>query len=168
MKDILILLCVLFFIASCADLPKIRPAMAPDTLAARTECCAVFPSGKWRFVHSIEAKLRAESGAAVPETEVTRAGKRFKPHPFDLDSTVKIKSELLTDFLEGAFNKAQRDGRFDVALTIDAIEQEAQKRFKPIQNNAIDTSKIDGFDQMNPEEQKEIIDYLTSVSLGGA
>lgn len=57
MKDIRILLCALVFIASCADLPKIRPATDPDTRAVRTGCCTVFPSGKWRFIHSIEAEL---------------------------------------------------------------------------------------------------------------
>lgn len=118
------------------------------------------------LLDSIEAKLRAESGAAVPETEVARAGRRFKPHPFDKNSTVKIKSDLLIAFLQGAFNKAQRDGRFDVAGTIDAVEREAEKRLESIEGPVIDTSKIDGFDQKTPEEQQEIIEYLTSVSLG--
>jgi hypothetical protein len=57
MKELCVLLCLSVFLGSCADLPKIRRVTAPDIQDLRTGCCNVFPSGKWRFVHSIEAKL---------------------------------------------------------------------------------------------------------------
>ena len=131
-----------------------------------------FPFSKGReamiyLLDSIEAKLRAESGAAVPETEVTRAGKRFKPHPFDSDVGVKIKSDLLIAFLEGAFNKSQRDGRFDTEATLDALDAEAEKRFKDSAGMAIDVSKIDGWGQLSPDEQDELYNYILNESFGG-
>jgi len=73
------------------------------------------------LLNAIEAKLRAESGAAVPETEVKRAGKRFRPRLIDLDETIEVKIRMLESFLQGAFDKVQRDGRFDVAGTVDAF-----------------------------------------------
>ncbi len=51
--------------------------------------------------NAIEAKLRAESGAAVPETEVTRMARRFVPSVWDNDSTVKDKVDRLDEFLKG-------------------------------------------------------------------
>ena len=81
------------------------------------------------LLDSIEAKLRAESGAAVPKTEVDRAGKRFRPSLLDNDETIMIKMRLMDDFLNGAFNKMNRDGRFDVIATIDAVESAADEAF---------------------------------------
>jgi hypothetical protein len=118
------------------------------------------------LLDAIEAKLRAESGAAVPETEVTRAGKRFKPHPFDSDSTIKIKTELLSAFLEGAFNKSQRDGRFDVEGTLSAVEKAAAEKFDQIGSAMIDTAKIPGFNDLSPEDQKIVVDQLILESRG--
>jgi hypothetical protein len=84
------------------------------------------------LLDSIEAKLRAESGAAVPETEVKRAGKRFRPTLLDSDETIIIKLDLLNRFLEGAFNKAQRDGRFDVVGTVDALDEQANRELAAV------------------------------------
>jgi hypothetical protein len=117
------------------------------------------------LLDSIEAKLRAESGAAVPETEVSRAGKRFRPSPLDSDKGVKIKADLLADFLEGAFNKTQRDGRFDLDGTLKNVEAAAAARLNDV--GTIDTSKIDGFDAQSPEDQKRILEHLQQKQLNG-
>lgn len=57
--------------------------------------------------NAIEAKLRAESGAAVPETEVTRMAKRFVPSPLDNDETIKSKVDRLEEFLGGALGRVK-------------------------------------------------------------
>ena len=54
---------------------------------------------------AVEAKLRAESGAAVPEPEVKRAAKRFIPAVGDNDDQVKIKLNNLETYLKGTANK---------------------------------------------------------------
>jgi hypothetical protein len=76
---------------------------------------------------SIEAKLRAESGAAVPEPEVKRASERFKPSIFDKDETIELKTQLLDRFLRGALDKIDPTGAFSVKDTIDSIESELIK-----------------------------------------
>ena len=54
---------------------------------------------------AVEAKLRAESGAAVPEPEVKRAAKRFIPAVADNDDQVKIKLNNLETYLKGTADK---------------------------------------------------------------
>jgi hypothetical protein len=49
--------------------------------------------------NAIEAKLRAESGAAVPESEVKRMARRFVPGTMDNDSTIKSKMSRLNEWL---------------------------------------------------------------------
>lgn len=57
------------------------------------------------ILDSVEAKLRAESGAAVPETEVKRIAKRYIPQVGDDDRTIKTKYNMLNDFLKGTAQK---------------------------------------------------------------
>lgn len=57
MKAFLMVLCILLFIISCADLPQILPSDDPAALASYVGCEIPFPKGKWQFVHSIEAEL---------------------------------------------------------------------------------------------------------------
>lgn len=54
---------------------------------------------------AIEAKLRAESGAAVPEPEVVRMAKRLVPDIYDNEKGIEIKMRLLEQFLRGARKK---------------------------------------------------------------
>jgi hypothetical protein len=72
---------------------------------------------------AIEAKLRAESGAAVPTTEVERAAERFRPSITDSPETVALKLQLLDRFLNDSFNILNKDGRFDVVATVDNLLQ---------------------------------------------
>lgn len=57
------------------------------------------------LLDAVEAKLRAESGAAVPEPEVKRAAKRFIPSPLDSANNVKIKLDNLEAYLKGTAAK---------------------------------------------------------------
>jgi hypothetical protein len=57
--------------------------------------------------NAIEAKLRAESGAAVPETEVHRMAKRFVPSALDNDATVTSKVDRLAEFLGGSLGRVK-------------------------------------------------------------
>ena len=49
--------------------------------------------------NAIEGKLRAESGAAVPDSEVTRMAKRFIPSSLDDEATVRSKLDRLKGFM---------------------------------------------------------------------
>ena len=62
------------------------------------------------ILDAVEAKLRMESGAAVPEQEVTRMAKRFIPQAADKDTTIKLKIDNLEKFLSEAAAKV-RTGR---------------------------------------------------------
>jgi len=56
------------------------------------------------IMNAIEAKLRAESGAAVPEQEVVRMAQRFVPSSGDKDDTIRSKTDRLEQFLKGTLN----------------------------------------------------------------
>jgi hypothetical protein len=60
--------------------------------------------------NSIEAKLRAESGAAVPEQEVQRMAARFIPSPLDTDETIRSKVRRMEAFLRGSFSRIKGAG----------------------------------------------------------
>ena len=55
-----------------------------------------------KILSAVEAVLRAESGAAVPEEEVRRAAQRYMPSPLDPDDVAKQKIDLLEDRLRRA------------------------------------------------------------------
>lgn len=52
--------------------------------------------------NSLNARLRLESGAAVPETEVERAFETFAPNPFDSDATIESKLKRQKEFFLSA------------------------------------------------------------------
>ena len=66
------LLILLFFAAGCAQQPQLR---LPELRASKVEgqqqtaCTALFPQGKWQFVHSIEFTMK--DGAGPPLIGVT-------------------------------------------------------------------------------------------------
>lgn len=73
---------------------------------------------------AVEAKLRAESGAAVPEPEVARAAKRFIPAIGDNDAQVKIKLNNLETYLKGTSEKINQ-GRPKTAQTSGSLRDAA-------------------------------------------
>lgn len=58
-------------------------------------------SGNAIFKDIAEGKIRAESGAAVPHSEVARLAERFRPSILDRDETIKLKTQMLENFLNG-------------------------------------------------------------------
>jgi len=52
--------------------------------------------------NSLNARLRLESGAAVPEQEVKRAFETFAPNPLDSDATIQSKLGRMKEFFSGA------------------------------------------------------------------
>ena len=62
---------------------------------------------------SVEARLRAESGAAVPEAEVKRAAARFIPSPLDNDKTIKQKMTQFEAYLGTAIDVSGKGRRPD-------------------------------------------------------
>jgi hypothetical protein len=61
-----------------------------------------------RLYNAVEAKLRLESGAAVPETEVRRAVQRFIPNIQDSTESANAKLDRLDDFLGTALQEFQK------------------------------------------------------------
>ena len=64
------------------------------------------------YFNSINAKLRAESGAAVPETEVDRGIKTFMPNAFDNNRTAQEKVRRLHEFLNSTLILIEGTGRY--------------------------------------------------------
>jgi len=57
MKLILLLVSLMMLLASCSALPEIAPVAPSEESVIRQQCKALFPHGKWQFVHSIEADM---------------------------------------------------------------------------------------------------------------
>jgi uncharacterized FlaG/YvyC family protein len=66
------------------------------------------------FLEAIEAKLRLETGAAAPDSEVERLKTRLMPGVFDSDETIKFKQLMLHRFLNQAYGyiKGTEEGGF--------------------------------------------------------
>jgi hypothetical protein len=65
------------------------------------------------ILNAVEGKLRIESGAAVPDTEVKRIAVRFIPSVMDADDTVKQKLQRLEEYLGGSAKKLDPYGRIN-------------------------------------------------------
>lgn len=71
----------------------------------------------------LEGKIRAESGAAVPASEIERLGERFRPSIFDNEATVKRKVALLGQFLDNVTSFMKADGSFDTGAATLAVDR---------------------------------------------
>lgn len=95
----------------------IGPDGKVDRIAlAQMETRAPFTKGRSLrslIYNSVEGKLRAESGAAVPEPEVKRIAERFIPSMLDDDATVKMKLQRLDEYLGATLNKMDPTSRFE-------------------------------------------------------
>ena len=98
--------------------------------------------------NAIEAKLRAESGAAVPEQEVKRMAARFIPSPLDNDETIRSKIRRMEAFLRGSFGRIKNVGE---PTTSESKTAPAQKPAADAAPKGVD-QKV--WDVMTPEEKK--------------
>ncbi len=71
-----LLLLTLALTAACAGLPRLEPVPVDREAALARFCDAVFPDGKWRFIHAIRATLRGDSRAAMTGVTVTDSAAR--------------------------------------------------------------------------------------------
>ena len=79
-----------------------------------------------RMEYGIQAITRAETGAAMPDTEVENTRKRFQPSPLDNAKTVKLKLDMFKDFMSGNLKLIDPSGRF----MEERFESELTKRSK--------------------------------------
>lgn len=76
--------------------------------------------------YGIQAITRAETGAAMPESEVDNTRKRFQPVPGDTPRAVKIKMDMFNDFINGTLKLIDPSGRFN--------DERFQKEFESREN----------------------------------
>ncbi|NOZ37557.1 MAG: hypothetical protein GXP11_05725 [Gammaproteobacteria bacterium] len=103
-----------------SDLKKAQPMLFNETgeldRVNATNAWLNTPGTEGRLIYSyyfnaINAKLRAESGAAVPEEEVKRGLKVFMPSPMDNDITAQEKITRLQQFMNTALTNMDATGR---------------------------------------------------------
>lgn len=70
------LLLPLFLASACASLPRLEPVAVEREAALARSCDAVFPEGKWRFIHTIRATLRGDRRAAMTGVTVIDSAAR--------------------------------------------------------------------------------------------
>lgn len=101
------------------DLKSAQPLLFPDGQFDRTAAASTWlnlPGTDGRLAYSyyfnaLNAKLRAESGAAVPEEEVKRGLRTFMPSPLDNDRTAQEKHRRLHQFMATALINVDPTGR---------------------------------------------------------
>lgn len=79
-----------------------------------------------------EARIRGESGAAVPDTEVVRMAQRFQPRPWDRDITIRAKLIVMDKFLKGTYAKFDPTGIFQLKSSRDAVENDFKRIMKQL------------------------------------
>ena len=75
---------------------------------------------------ALEARLRAESGAAVTESEFDRTLDRFMPSPFDSDAAIRSKFQRMEQYLS---DTAFLSGRLPGVGTSQASTEDLNRRF---------------------------------------
>ena len=76
MKLLCLLLCIGCILISCSTLPSLEPAKLSERTELSQTCQRLFPSGKWQFVHSIEAAMPGgQKGLVMGVTVISSLGK---------------------------------------------------------------------------------------------
>ena len=91
----------------------------------------------------VQAITRSETGAAMPDTEVDNARKRFQPKTLDSDLTIRLKWDMYQDFLNGAISLVDSGGvGKSPKFNTDAFDAELAKRIKAADTtDALDTQE---------------------------
>lgn len=84
-------------------------------------------SAKQAFKRALETSIRIMSGAAVPETEVTRYLDMFMPDVLDSDEAAKAKVDSLYKFLNGLITQMDPTGQ----LQLRSVEARGKKLKTP-------------------------------------
>lgn len=74
--------------------------------------------------HGIQAITRAETGAAMPKSEIENTRTRYQPSVWDSPITIRMKFEMFNEFITGQLKLLRPDGKFDV----EKFEKEMLKR----------------------------------------
>ena len=92
-----------------------------------------------RILNSIGGKLRAETGAAAPDSEVKNIAERFMPTQYDTSESAKDKMDRLEEFMTMPLRELERSGylapgtadaKRSKAPSISDLEAELAKRKK--------------------------------------
>lgn len=108
----------------------IRPDGSIDrTLIGTMQTGLPFTEGRQRAQEmrdALEARLRAESGAAVTESEIDRLVDRFMPSTFDSDEGIRSKFQRMESYID---DTAFLSGRIPESSTGEASTQDLNRRF---------------------------------------
>jgi hypothetical protein len=88
---------------------------------------------------ALEGKLRIESGAAVPDQEVKRMAKRFKPSVTDQPALIKQKLARMETYLRGTIELL--DPNKNYGKNIETFTAEDGKKYVVKPNNKLDEAK---------------------------
>lgn len=125
-------------------IPTIRSLILPGgkidrTNVAMSQVRMPFTEGRQAstlILDAVEAKLRAESGAAVPDQEVKRIAKRYIPQIGDDDNTVMMKLDNMEQFLYGT-QKLQNTGRSQQVKGDNGRSGAKVDTSRPVQKNGV-------------------------------
>lgn len=110
------------------------------------------------MLNAVEARLRAESGAAVPDTEVIRAAERFFPSTLDSDKAIRSKIKRFKDYVGEAISLVDPVGtqrsRASSNRPVQSLQDPAQQktfdqRFKELSDRGLSEEKV--FEQLQQE-----------------
>ncbi len=88
------LLLVFCLVAACGGLPKIQPGLTDMQMSMPDACRAVYPVGKWQFVHSIEASFPAGENLLMGVTVVDAAAGTIDCALMTLEGFVLFRAQM--------------------------------------------------------------------------
>lgn len=105
--------------------------------------------------YGIQAITRAETGAAMPQTEIDNTRSRFMPSSLDDDRTIRMKVEMFEKFVNGSLKLISPSGKFD------------QQRFSDELSENIKQSWMRDAAISNPGKTKEEIERAWNLKQQG-
>lgn len=115
------------------------------------------------FKEAIEAKLRLETGAAAPDTEVERLNARLRPGIFDTAETIRFKQLMLHRFLDSSYGYITGEPGFDEEggyIETGLPKYKAVRRSRAIVNNIL--AEIDRYEQSGQMPEAKSVEDLRS------
>ena len=109
--------------------------------------------------NALEAKVRIESGAAVPEQEIVRMAVRFKPSVFDTERQAKNKMNRLARFLSGAIEILDPNKRYGTDII--KFTGEGGKEYAWVPGNRVDLFESKGEDELINEMDNQALELAS-------